>query len=138
MAASGTMTAGSSGGTTAEPQLAKSALGLLDDTVIAISSTAPAYSIATSMAGLVLVVGLATPAAVWLGFLPVTGIAIAYYYMNRLDPNCGAAYTWASKALHPAVGFMNGWVVILTDLLFMSFAAPPGGAALLLLFKAWG
>jgi amino acid transporter len=138
MTASGTMTAGVPGGTTAEPQLAKSALGLLDDTVIAVSSTAPAYSIATSMAGLVLVVGLATPAAVWIGFLPVTGIAIAYYFMNRLDPNCGAAYTWASKALHPAVGFMNGWVVILTDLLFMSFAAPQGGAALLSLFNAWG
>jgi amino acid transporter len=130
--------AGDKGALIVGTQLKKGALGLLDDTVIAVSSTAPAYSIATSLGILALAVGLAGPAAIWLGFLPVTGIAIAYYYMNRLDPNCGAAYTWASKALSPVVGFTNGWVVILTDLLFMSFAAPPGGAALLALFNAWG
>jgi len=127
-----------SGASTAETQLKKGALGLWDDTVIAVSSTAPAYSIATSLGALALAVGLAGPAAIWLGFLPVTGIAIAFYYMNRVDPNCGASYTWASKALHPGIGFTNGWVVILTDLLFMSFAAPQGGAAFQSLVNAWG
>jgi amino acid transporter len=121
-----------------EPQLRKSALGLWDDTVIAVSSTAPAYSIATSLGILAVAVGLAGPAAIWVGFIPVTGIAVAYYYMNRAESNCGAAYTWASKALHPSIGFLNGWVVIVTDIIFMSFAAPQGGAALLQLFNAWG
>jgi amino acid transporter len=138
MAATAAVTAGGTSGTTIGPQLRKSALGLWDDTVIAVSSTAPAYSIATSLGTLALAVGLAGPAAIWVGFIPVSGIAVAYYYMNRLDPNCGAAYTWASKALHPVIGFTNGWVVILTDLLFMSFAAPQGGLALLQLFNAWG
>jgi amino acid transporter len=119
-------------------QLRKGALGLWDDTVIAVSSTAPAYSIATSIGALALAVGLAGPAAIWLGFIPVTGIAVSYYYMNRIDPNCGAAYTWASKALHPSVGFLNGWIVIVTDILFMSFAAPQAGAALMQLLNAWG
>jgi amino acid transporter len=138
MTATAVASAGSAGGAIPGAQLKKGALGLWDDTVIAISSTAPAYSIATSLGALALAVGLASLAAIWIGFLPVTGIAIAYYYMNRIDPNCGAAYTWASKALHPSLGFANGWVVILTDLLFMSFAAPQGGAALLGLFNAWG
>jgi len=120
------------------PSLKKGALGLWDDTVIAVSSTAPAYSIATSLGALAAAVGLAGPAAIWVGFIPVTGIAVAYYYMNRIDPNCGAAYTWASKALHPSVGFLNGWIVIVTDILFMSFAAPQGGQAILQLFNAWG
>jgi amino acid transporter len=120
------------------PRLRKGALGLWDDTVIAVSSTAPAYSIATSLGALAAAVGLAGPAAIWLGFIPVTGIAVAYYYLNRVEPNCGAAYTWASKALHPSVGFLNGWIVILTDILFMSFAAPQGGQAILQLFNAWG
>src|SRR4030081_2851038 len=105
---------------------------------MAVSTTAPAYSIATSLGVLALAVGLAGPAAIWIGFIPVTGIAVAYYYMNRAEANCGAAYTWASKALHPSIGFLNGWVVILTDIIFMSFAAPQGGAALLTLFNAWG
>ena len=106
------------------PQLKKGALSILDDVVIAVSSTAPAYSIGTTLAALALAVGLGGPAAIWVGFLPVTGIAIAYYYMNRANPNCGTSYCWTSKALHPSLGFISGWVVILTDILFMSFAAP--------------
>jgi amino acid transporter len=128
----------STAGAVTQPQLRRGALGLWDDTVIAVSSTAPAYSIATSIGALALAVGLAGPAAIWLGFIPVTGIAVSYYYMNRIDPNCGAAYTWASKALHPSVGFLNGWIVIVTDILFMSFAAPQAGAAMLQLLNALG
>lgn len=119
-------------------QLKRGALGLWDDVVIAVSSTAPAYSIGTTLAALALAVALGGPAAIWVGFLPVTGIAIAYYYLNRAMPNCGTSYTWTSKALHPSLGFLSGWVVILTDLLFMSFAAPQCGQALLQLFNAWG
>ena len=134
-----TARAGAGGSSSPEFQLKKGALGLWDDTVIAVSSTAPAYSIATSTALLVAAVGLAGPAVVWVAFLPVTGIAFAYYYMNRVEPpNCGAAYHWAAKALHPFAGFGNGWVVIMTDLFFMAFAGPQGGAALLQLFNAWG
>ena len=120
------------------PQLKRGALSILDDVVIAVSSTAPAYSIGTTLAALALAVGLGGPAAIWVGFLPVTGIAIAYYYMNRANPNCGTSYCWTSKALHPSLGFISGWVVILTDILFMSFAAPQCGQALLQLFNAWG
>ncbi len=139
MSATASVTSGAAGGMSSEPQLKKGALGLWDDTVIAVSSTAPAYSIATSLGGLAVAVGLAGPAAIWLGFIPVTGIAVAYYYMNRVEPpNCGAAYTWASKALHPSLGFLNGWIVIVTDVLFMSFAAPQAGAATLQLLNAWG
>src|ERR1700682_515472 len=119
------------------PQLKRGALSILDDVVIAVSSTAPAYSIGTTLAALALAVGLGGPAAIWVGFLPVTGIAIAYYYLNRAMPNCGTSYTWTSKALHPSLGFLSGWVVIVTDLLFMSFAAPQCGQALLQLFNAW-
>jgi amino acid transporter len=118
--------------------LKRGALGLWDDVVIAVSSTAPAYSIGTTLAALALAVALAGPAAIWVGFLPVTGIAIAYYYMNRAQPNCGTSYTWTSKALHPSLGFLSGWVVILTDILFMSFAAPQCGQAFLQLLNAWG
>jgi amino acid transporter len=138
MTATAALAPGVPGAFTSEPQLRKGAVGLWDDTIIAVSSTAPAYTIATSIGALALAVGLAGPAAIWLGFIPVTGIAVAYYYMNRIDQNCGAAYSWASKALHPSLGFLNGWIVILTDILFMSFAAPQAGAATLQLLNAWG
>lgn len=118
-----------------QPQLRHGALGLIDATVIAVSSTAPAYSVATALAALGAAVALQMPAAVWVGFLPVMGIAVAFYYLNRRDPNCGASYTWVSKALSPYVGFLNGWVIIVADIIFCAFAGPQAGQATLQLLN---
>src|SRR3989442_9479934 len=98
------------------------ALQLWESLVIAVSSVAPAYSIATALGALGAVVGLASPAAIWVGFLPVAAIAVAYYYLNKQDQDCGASYTWIGKAIHPWLGFLCGWVVIVGDIFFMSFA----------------
>ena len=124
-------------GTAAETtELKRGALKLLDSVVIAVSSTAPAYSVATALGVLAVAVALGAPAAIWVGFIPVMGVAVGYYYLNRLDPNCGASYSWVSKALHPTLGFLSGWVAILASLLFMSFAAPQAGQATLQLLNA--
>jgi amino acid transporter len=114
------------------------ALQLWESLVIAVSSVAPAYSIATALGALGAVVGLASPAAIWVGFLPVTAIAVAYYYLNKQDQDCGASYTWIGKSIHPWLGFLCGWVVIVGDIFFMSFAAPQCGQATLQLFNDWG
>jgi amino acid transporter len=106
--------------------------------VIAVSSVAPAYSIATALGALGALVGLASPAAIWVGFLPVTAIAVAYYYLNKQNQDCGASYTWIGQAIHPWLGFLCGWVVIVGDIFFMSFAAPQCGQATLQLFNDWG
>jgi amino acid transporter len=120
------------------PELKRGALRLFDVVVIAVSSTAPAYSVATALGSLAAVVALGAPAAIWVGFIPVMGIAVAYYYLNRVDPNCGASYSWVGKILHPGLGFLSGWVAILASLLFMSFAAPQAGQATLQLLNAMG
>ncbi len=126
-------------GTAAEPtELKRGALKLLDTVVIAVSSTAPAYSVATALGSLALAVALGAPAAIWVGFIPVMGIAVAYYYLNRVDPNCGASYSWVGKFLNPGLGFFTGWVQILASLLFLSFAAPQAGQATLQLINATG
>ena len=114
------------------------ALQLWESLVIAVSSVAPAYSIATALGALGAVVGLASPAAIWVAFLPVTSIAVAYYYLNKQNQDCGASYTWIGQAIHPSLGFLCGWVVIVGDIFFMSFAAPQCGQATLQLFNDWG
>jgi amino acid transporter len=119
-------------------ELKRGALKLLDTVVIAVSSTAPAYSVATALGSLALAVALAAPAAIWVGFIPVMGVAVAYYYLNRVDPNCGASYSWVGKVLHPSLGFFSGWVAILASLLFLSFASPQAGQATLQLANAFG
>lgn len=104
--------------------LERGALSFRDSLVMAISSVSPAYSVALSFVGLGAAVALQMPAAVLLGFLPNIGMAIAFYKMNRLDPDCGTAYTWVSRSLSPTLGFMCGWVLMLETVIAMAFATP--------------
>jgi amino acid transporter len=100
-----------------------------------VSSTAPAYSIAVSLIALAAAVQLHMPAAMIVGFIPVFGIAVGFYHMNRHEPNAGASYTWVGKAIHPLLGYLNGWVILLIDLIFLAFAAPIAGNATLQLLN---
>jgi amino acid transporter len=98
-------------------------LSLLDTTAVATASVAPAYSLAATTGLLVAAVGLAAPSAILLSFFPVLFIAVAYYYMNRQEPNCGASYTWISRTVSPFLGWFNGWVQMAASILFCA-AAP--------------
>jgi len=115
-------------------------LNLFDSTVIAVSSVAPAYTLAATMAVLFLTPGIlyAGPAIIWIAFVPVLFIAISYFHLNRRDPDCGASYAWLSKLVHPAVGWFNGWVQIATSILFCVSAPIVAGQYTLQLFNEWG
>ncbi|MEI8263434.1 MAG: APC family permease, partial [Actinomycetes bacterium] len=106
-------------------QLAADELNLFDATAVAVSSVAPAYSLAATV-GLVIAttgVGLFAPSVVILSFIPVVFIAYAYFHMNRKDPNCGASYAWLSKLVRPSMGWFNGWVQVAVSVIFC-IAAP--------------
>ncbi len=107
--------------------LRKGAIGLWDSTIIAISSTAPAYSLAASMAAMVLAVGFTSPLVVALAFVPVMGIAIAFAYLNRVNPNCGTSFSWVTDALGPDIGFMAGWASLAACVVFMVSASSLAG-----------
>ncbi len=104
----------------APAMLRANTLNLFDSTVIAVSSVAPAYTLAATMAVLFATtgVGLAGPAIIWIAFIPVLFIAISYFHLNRRDPDCGASYAWLSRLVHPVAGWFNGWVQIATSILF--------------------
>jgi len=74
-------------------------LNLFDSTVVAVSSVAPAYSLAATLGLLFVAVAYAGPAVIIVSFVPMLFIAVAYFYLNlnRADPNCGASYAWISK-----------------------------------------
>ena len=117
-------------------QLKTDTLSLFDSTVIATSSVAPAYTLAATAAFLIAAVGLASPAAILVGFLPVLFIAMAYYYLNRMDPNCGASYSWVSRTLNPYVGWFSGWVQLAANILFCASAPILGGTYTLQLLNS--
>lgn len=118
-----------------EHTLDRGALHFLDSVVMGVAGVAPAYTIATVTATLVGVVGFASPAALlWCG-IPMFGIAIAYYYLNKMGGDAGAAYAWVGKVLHPYLGFLCGWSLVLYATIFMVAGSLPAGAATVSLFS---
>lgn len=102
--------------------------------VMAVAGSAPAYSIAATTATLVGVAGLGAPAALlWCG-IPMLGIAWAFLYLGRADVNAGAAYSWVARALHPVLGFLSGWALVISATIFMVAGALPAGAMTVSLF----
>jgi amino acid transporter len=120
----------------AETGLRANVLGLFDSIVMAVAGSAPAYTIAGSTAALIGVVGLAGPAALLYCGIPMLGIAWAFSYLNRIEANAGASYAWVGRVLHPALGFIAGWSLVISATIFMVAGSLPAGSVTLGLFSA--
>ncbi|MGF0176645.1 APC family permease [Streptomyces sp. Marseille-Q5077] len=114
--------------------LQANALGTFDTVVMAIAGSAPAYSIAATTAVLVGAVGLASPAALLYCAIPMLGIALAYSYLSRIDVNAGASYSWVGRTLHPFLGFISGWALVISATIFMVAGSLPAGSMTLAVF----
>jgi len=99
--------------------LKKGAIGVVSATVIGVASTAPAYSAAATVGLVAAVVGFGSPAIMLVAFFPMLFTAAAYYYLNRVDPDCGATFTWVTRAMGPNAGWLGGWGVIVADIVVM-------------------
>jgi amino acid transporter len=116
-----------------EHHLHGNVLSALDAVVMAVAGSAPAYSIAATTAVLVGAAGLASPAALlWCG-IPMLGIAWAFSYLGRADVNAGASYSWVGRALHPALGYLSGWALVVSATIFMVAGSLPAGQVTLAL-----
>ncbi|MDO0916596.1 APC family permease [Streptomyces sp. DT2A-34] len=109
-------------------------LGTFDTVVMAVAGSAPAYSIAATTAVLVGAVGLASPAALLYCAIPMLGIALAFSYLSRIDVNAGASYSWVGRTLHPFLGFISGWSLVVSATIFMVAGSLPAGSMTLALF----
>ena len=103
--------------------LATGSLGLWGNTVIGLASTAPAYSLAATLGYVVLAVGTKAPAMFLLAFVPMLLTALAYRELNRAAPDCGATFTWSTKAFGPWVGWMGGWGVAVSGVIVLANVA---------------
>ncbi|MET8586823.1 APC family permease [Streptomyces collinus] len=109
-------------------------LGTFDTVVMAVAGSAPAYSIAATTAVLFGTVGLAGPAALLYCAIPMLGIALAFSRLSRIDVNAGASYSWVGRTLHPFLGFVSGWALVVSATLFMVAGSLPAGSMTLALF----
>lgn len=116
-------------------KLAPNVLGLFESAVMGVAGSAPAYSIAATTAGLIAAVGLAGPASLLYCGIAMFGIVFAFNYLGRTESNSGATYAWVRRGLHPALGYIAGWSLIVCSSIFMVAATLPAGSSFLGLFS---
>src|SRR5260370_718103 len=129
---------GSTTGSAAGPDkgLRAGALGLISSVVIAVSSTAPAYSMAATLGLIVAVVGVHSPGTLIASFLPLLCIAYRFRELNKADPDCGTTFTWTARAFGPRAGWMGGWGLIAADIIVMASLSQIAGRYFLQLIGA--
>ena len=107
------------------------AVGLFGSIVIAASSVAPAYSLAAALVGMVAVVGAKTPALFVIGFIPMMLTAFAFRELASETPDCGATFTWATRAFGPWLGWLAGWAALIAAIVAVGNGAQIGAIYLL-------
>lgn len=107
--------------------LERNALSFLSSAVIGISSTAPAYSLASALGTIAGIAAFGAPAVIAIAFVPMMCIATAYFYLNRADPDCGTTFAWVTRTMGPHVGWIGGWAVIVTNIIVMPSLAVIAG-----------
>lgn len=100
--------------------LAKGEVGTFSGAIMGISSVAPGYTLTASMGLIVAAVGFKMPAIFIAGFIPMFLTAYAYRELNSVAPDCGASFTWSTKAFGPHVGFMCGWGMVIATIIVLS------------------
>ncbi len=98
------------------------ALGYISNLVIAVASTAPAYSLAATLGFIVAVagVGVHAPAVLIVSFIPILFVSVGYRYLNFADPDAGTSFAWVTRAFGPQLGWINGWAIFLADIIVMA------------------
>ncbi len=103
-------------------------IGLWGATVIGLASTAPVYSLAATIGFVVAYAGTQAPGFMILAFIPMLLTAYAYREMNAVIPDAGTTFTWGTKGLGPHIGWMGGWAVAVSGIVFLANAAQVCGA----------
>jgi amino acid transporter len=93
-------------------RLEPDAIGVAQDTVIGMASSAPAASIGLTLALIVAATAYGSGPIIILTAIPMLVIANAYRRLNLWNANCGASFEWVGRAISPYLGFLTGWLMI--------------------------
>jgi amino acid transporter len=115
-----------SDGAQPESTLKPGAIGFISSMVIGLASTSPAYSLAAIIGPMVALVGIFAPGALLASFVPMLLIASAFYYLNRVDSDCGTTFSWVTRAMGPWFGWLGGWAIGMTGVLVVGSLANVG------------
>ncbi len=93
-------------------RLEPDAIGVAQDTVIGMASSAPAATIGLSLAALAAATAYGSGPILILTAIPMLIIANAYRRCNMWNANCGASFEWVGRAISPYLGFLTGWFMV--------------------------
>ncbi|SDN27125.1 Amino acid transporter [Streptomyces sp. cf386] len=103
--------------------LKANAIGFVDALVIGLNATSPAYSLAAAIGPVVALVGVYAPGVMVASFVPMLLIASAFYYLNKVDQDCGTTFSWVTRAMGPWFGWLGGWAITMTGVLVIGSLA---------------
>jgi amino acid transporter len=103
--------------------LKANAIGFVDALVIGLNATSPAYSLAAAIGPVVALVGVYAPGVMLASFVPMLLIASAFYYLNKVDQDCGTTFSWVTRAMGPWAGWLGGWAITMTGVLVIGSLA---------------
>jgi amino acid transporter len=93
-------------------RLEPDAIGVAQDTVIGMASSAPAASVGLTLAIIVAAAAYGSGPIIIVTAIPMLVIANAYRRLNMWNANCGASFEWVGRAINPYLGFITGWLMI--------------------------
>ena len=93
-------------------RLEPNAIGVAQDTIIGLASSAPAATMAATLATLAATAAYGGGAVVLLCAVPMLILANCYRRLNLWNANCGASFEWVGRAISPYLGFMVGWLML--------------------------
>ena len=118
----------------AKDTLAGNSLGIWESIIMGIAGTAPAFSVEVTATTIIAAVGVLSTASIFYCGLIMFGITFAYIYLNKMNPNAGAAFAWVGQIFGPTWGFFAGWALLVATCLFMVSGTIPAANAMLLIF----
>jgi amino acid transporter len=93
-------------------RLEPDAIGVAQDTIIGLASSAPAATMAVTMAGMALTAAYGGGPVIILCGIPMLILANTYRRLNLWNANCGASFEWVGRAINPYLGFLVGWMML--------------------------
>jgi amino acid transporter len=115
-------------------ELKANSLSFFESIIMGVAGSAPGFSIAVAIAGLLAAAGAVSPNALLIFAVPMLGISVAYKGLNKKMPSAGAAYEWTKQGFGKFFGYFSGWALLIAALVFMVTGSVPLGTATIDLF----
>ena len=117
-------------------RLEPDAIGVAQDTVIGMATSAPAAVVGITLASLAATANYGGGPVLLLSAIPMLIIANAYRRLNMWNANAGASFEWVGRSINPYLGFFTGWLMIAGYVLGTLSGVEVLGPSVLTIFNA--